>query len=66
MNIEQDLTVNTLSRSNNLHILSARTSFYGLKLIKVYGPKYWNTIPNHIRSIVSLKYFSNMPKQYLL
>ena len=32
----------TLSHFNNLHILSARTSFYGLKLIKVYGPKYWN------------------------
>ena len=57
--------VNALTHSN-LHILSARTSFYGLKLIKVYGPKYWNTIPNHVRSIVSLKYFSKVLKQYLL
>ena len=52
--------INDLTHSNNLHILSARTSFNGLKLIKVYGPKYWNTIPNHIRSIVSLKYFSKV------
>ena len=58
--------VNALTHSNNLHILSAHTSFYGLKLIKVYGPKYWNTIPNHIRSIVSLKYFSKVLKQFLL
>ena len=43
-----------LTHSNNLHILSDQTSFYGLKLIKVYGPKYWNTIPNQIRSIASL------------
>ena len=57
---------NALTHSNNLHILrGARTSFYELKLIKVYGPKYWNTIPNHI-IIVSLKYFSKVLKQYLL
>ena len=54
--------INALTQSNNLHILSARTSFYGLKLIKVYGPKYWNAIPSHIRSIVSLKYFSKVLK----
>ena len=58
--------VNALTHSNNLCILSDRRSFYGLKLIKVYGPKYWNTIPNHIRSVVSLKYFSKVLKQFLL
>ena len=51
------IDINTLSHSNNLLILSACTIFYGLKLIKVYRPKHWNTIPNHIRSIVSFKYF---------
>ena len=46
--------VNALTHSNNLHILSACTSFYGLKLIKVYGPKYWNTIPNHINCLIKI------------
>ena len=47
-----------LEYSNNLHILYARTSFYGLKLIKVFGPTFWNSIPLHIRSAVNIKHFS--------
>ena len=34
-----------------------RTSFYGLNLIKVFGPKFWNSIPLHIRSAVNIKHF---------
>ena len=34
--------------SNNLFILYARTTDYGLKLLKVSGP-FWNLIPNQIR-----------------
>ena len=36
--------------SNNLFIINARTTHYGLKLLKVSGPKIWNLIPNRIRS----------------
>ena len=35
--------------SNNLFILNARTTHYGLKLLKVSGPKIWKLIPNQIR-----------------
>ena len=34
--------------TTNLFIPIARTSNYGLKLIKVNVPKIWNTIPNDI------------------
>ena len=36
--------------SNNIFIINARTTHYGLKLLKVSGLKIWNIIPNHIRS----------------
>ena len=55
-----------LEYSNNLHILYARISFYGLKLIKVFGPKFWNSIPFHIRSAVNIKHFSKVLKLYLV
>ena len=55
-----------LEYSNNLHILYARTSFYGLKLIKVFGPKFWNSIPLHIRSAVNINHFSKVLKLYLV
>ena len=45
--------------SNNLFIINARTTHYGLKLLKVSGPKIWNMIPNLIRnnqSVVSFKH----------
>ena len=32
--------------SNNLFIINARTTHYGLKLLKGSGPKIWNLIPN--------------------
>ena len=28
---------------------TARTSYYGLKLIKVQGPKLWNNLPSSLR-----------------
>ena len=47
--------------SNNLFILNARTTHYGLKLLKVSGPKIWNLIPNHIRSTQSGCSFKRIP-----
>ena len=46
--------INNITKSNNLFIRSARTSFYGLRLIKVEGPKLWNAIPNQSPSEVKL------------
>ena len=39
---------------------------YGLKLLKVSGPKLWNSIPNKIRSSQSLNSFKFMFKKYLI
>ena len=38
--------------SNNIFIINARTTHYGLKLIKVSGPKIWNCIPKKIRDSI--------------
>ena len=42
------------NNSNNLFIINARTTHYGLKLLKVSGCKIWNLIPNQIRSTQSV------------
>ena len=52
--------------SNNLFILNARTTHYGLKLLKVSGPKIWNFIPNHIRSKQSIAPFKHYLKNHLI
>ena len=55
--------INNITKSNNLFIRSARTSFYGLRLIKVEGPKIWNALPKSIRSITSIKPFYHKSKK---
>ena len=52
--------------SNNLFIINARTTHKGLKLLKIPGPKLWNSIPNKIRSSQSLNSFKFMFKKYLI
>ena len=54
------------TRSKNLFVPLARTSNYGLKLMKVNGPKIWNTIPNDIRLALSLLSFKKLIKKYLI
>ena len=52
--------------TNNLFIPTARTSYYGLKLIKVQGPKIWNEIPPIIRNSISSNIYIKKYKQILL
>ena len=42
---------------NNLFIPSARTTNYGLKQLKVNGPRIWNKIPSSLKNITSLSVF---------
>ena len=58
--------INNSTKSNNIFIQSARTSFYGLRLIKVEGPKIWNSIPKTIRNNHSVKCFVKGLKNYLV
>ena len=58
--------INNITKSNNLFIRSASTSFYGLRLIKVEGPKLWNAFPKSIRSITSIKPFIDKSKKLLV
>ena len=52
--------------TNNLFIPSARTSNYGLKLLKVNGPKIWNSIPIGVRTTMSSFSFKKLLKDHLL
>ena len=52
--------------SSNLFIINARTTHYGLKLLKVFGPKIWNSIPKHIRSNQSVLSFKYYLKKHLI
>ena len=45
------------TKINNLFIPSARTTNYGLKQIKVNGPRIWNTLPNNIKNSSTLHAF---------
>ena len=55
-----------LRTSNNLFIPTARTSHYGLKLLKVQGPKIWNVIPPTIRNNTSTQCFIKELRTYLM
>ena len=52
--------------SNNIFIINARTTHYGLKLIKVSGPKIWNCIPKQIRDSKSVNSFKLLLKKHLI
>ena len=52
--------------SNNIFIINARTTHYGLKLIKVSGPKFWNCIPKKKRDSQSANSFKLLLKKHLI
>ena len=52
--------------SNNIFIINARTTHYGLKLIKVSGLKIWNCIPKKIRDSQSVNSFKLLLKKHLI
>ena len=58
--------IDNVINSNNLFIINARTTHYGLKLLKVSGPKIWNLIPNQIRSTESVCFFKRYLKKHLI
>ena len=60
------LQSNNVINTTNLFIPFARTTHYGKKSIKVYGPKIWNEIPNNIQAIKSKKGFLHKLKQYYI
>ena len=60
------IDIESMRTSNNLFIPFARTSHYGLKSIKVQGPKIWNTIPPLIRINTSPNSFKKKLKNYLM
>ena len=49
--------------SSNLFVINAKTTHYVLKLLKVSGPKIWNSIPKHIRKKQSIFTFLQILSQ---
>ena len=52
--------------TNSLFIPLARTTNYGLKKLKVNGPKIWNSLPIVIRTTKSPYCFKKLLKLHLL
>ena len=46
------LDIDNARNLNNIFIINGRTTHYGLKLIKVSGPKMWNLTPKQIRDSI--------------
>ena len=51
--------------TRTLFIPSVRTTHYGLKSLKVQGPKIWNSLPPLLRNIENVKIFIKQLKEYL-
>ena len=49
---------------NNLFVPSARTSNYGLKQLKVNGPRIWNELPASLKNASCLNIFLKNLKMY--
>ena len=49
---------------NNLFAPSANTSNYGLKQLKVSGPRIWNKLPSDLKNVSSLNVFLKKLKLY--
>ena len=60
VNIQKEVTTQTL------FVPTARTTYYGLKLLKVQGSKIWNKLPPSLRNIDSLNSFIKELKIILL
>ena len=54
------------TKINNLFIPSARTTNYGLKQLKVNGPRIWNTLPNNIKNSSNLHAFLSKLKYHYI
>ena len=60
VNIDKSIETKTL------FIPTARTSHCGLKLLKVLGPKIWNSLPPLLRTNESIKIFIKKLKNILI
>ena len=60
------LSDSMVTQTFNLFIPYGRTTHYGLKSVKVFGPKIWNNIPIDIRSICSCKAFTKACKKHYI
>ena len=52
--------------TRNLFVPSARTTNYGLKQLKVNGPRTWNDLPLNLKNETSLFIFMKSIKKYFL
>ena len=58
--------VGTVTPTYTLYVHNSRLSKYGDKLVKVYGPLLWNSIPGNIQDASSVQTFKIYLKKYFL
>ena len=60
------IDINNSVTARTLFVPFARTTHYGLKLIKVQGPKVWNSLPPIIRNNTLINSFIKDLKKFLI
>ena len=61
-----NVNINDGNKIVNLFIPTARTTNYGLKQLKVNGPRIWNDLPTNIKNITSLNAFMKKLKVHFI
>ena len=61
-----NMNINDGSKIINLFVPSARTTNYGLKQLKVNGPRIWNDLPSTIKNSTSLHIFLKKLKVHFI
>ena len=65
-NTRSNININDGKLIKNLFIPYARTTNYGLKQLKVNGPRIWNAMPSNIKNITSIHVFlKNLKAHYI-
>ena len=54
------------NKINNIFTPSARTKNYGLKQLKVNGPRIWNALPHSLKRLTSINVFSSKLKLHFI
>ena len=65
-NTRSNFNINDGKLMKNLFIPYARTMNYGLKQLKVNGPRIWNAMPSNIKNITSIHVFLKNPKAHYI
>ena len=65
-NTRSTISISEGVNTNNLFIPFTRTTNYGLKQMKTYGPRIWNKLPSDLKTLTSLPVFLKKLKTHYI